>query len=158
MVVASLGDNVEEVVIGIDDIKSLLHHVDRVGPAIIPVIDDNIGAHLDIALHSGQAPPHPYSLPFVFQVSVIGVNKLPVPIGIGWSIFIYSYMHLVSIKPRQELVPDGIHKGVGVGVMQVKKLLRIVLTDKVWTVLCECQGMGWCINFWRNRDGMLYRN
>src|SRR6266566_1380921 len=123
MVVASFGDDVEEIVIGVDDRVSLIHHVHWVGPAIIPVVDNNIGIYLDITLHLSQGAPHPDGLPFASQVSVIGVNELPVFVGITRRVFIRTYIYLLAIKPGKKLVPDSIHERVGVGVIQVKKLL-----------------------------------
>src|SRR6266516_551299 len=122
MVVASFGDDVEEIVIGVDDRISLVHHIHRVGPAIIPVVNDNIGVYLHVTLHLCQTAPHSGSLPFAPQVSIIGVYKLPVMAGIAWRVLIRAYIYLPAIKPWKELVPDSIHEGVGVGVIQVKIL------------------------------------
>src|SRR6266487_844194 len=158
MVVTGPGNDVEEIIIRIDDLKSLLHHIYRVGPLIIPYISNNIGINFHIALHLRQAAPHLCRLPFVFEVGIVDVNKLPVFVRVAQSVFIFSYIHLFCIKPRQELIPDGMHKGVRVGISQVKKLLRVFLTGKVWTILRESQGMGRCVYFGRNSDGILSRN
>src|SRR5713226_5039538 len=123
MEISGLWNNVEEFVIRIDDLKSLLSHVYRIGPQIIPYIEDNIGIDLDTALHLRQASPHPDRLSFVPEVRVIPVNKLPVSVCIFDSVFIYAYIHLRAIKPWKKLVPDGVQKDVGVGILQVKKLL-----------------------------------
>src|SRR2546421_10900521 len=108
MVVASFGDDVEEIVIGIDDKISLVHHIHRVGPAIIPVVNDNIGVYLDVTLHLCQTAPHSGSLPFALQVSIIGVYKLPVMPGMAWREFIAAYIYLPVFKPWKNLVPDRI--------------------------------------------------
>src|SRR2546421_10013598 len=122
MVVASFGDDVEEIVISVDDRISLFRHVQGVGPAIIPGVHDNIGVYPDATLHLSQSAPHSDGLPFASQVSVIGVNKLPVLVRSPWRVLIRAYIYLPAIKPRQKLVPDTIHEGVGLGVIQVKKL------------------------------------
>ena len=83
MVVASSGDDVEEIIIGIDDRISLIHHVHRIGPVIIPDVHDNIGVYLDITLHLCQGTPHSDGLPSASQISVISVNKLTVIGGIA---------------------------------------------------------------------------
>src|SRR5437763_4900121 len=104
MIIASFGDDVEEIIIGVDDRKSLIRHVHGVGPAIIPVVKDNIGVHPDATLHLGQGAPHSHGLAFVSEVSIIGVNKLPVLVRSAWRVLIRAYIYLFSIKPRQKLV------------------------------------------------------
>ncbi len=99
-----------------------MRHVHGVGPAIIPVVYDDIGSYLDVTLHLGQGAPHSDGLPFASQVSIIGVDKLPVFVGITWQVLIRADIYLFAIKPRKKLVPDSIHEGVGVRVIQVKKL------------------------------------
>src|SRR5260370_26577545 len=78
MKVSSLWDDVEEPVICIDDMISLVHQIHSVGPPVIPYIHHNIAIYLHSAFHLRQAPPHPYALPPLPQVIVILVNKLPV--------------------------------------------------------------------------------
>src|SRR5437870_3151751 len=99
MVIASFRDNVEEIVIGVDDRKSLTRHVHRVGPAIIPVVKDNISVYPDATLHLRQGTPHSHSLPFASQVSIIGVNKPHVLIRSAWRVLIRTYIYLLAIKP-----------------------------------------------------------
>src|SRR5215469_11702137 len=108
MKVSSLGDDVEEPVIRIDDVISLVRHINRVSPAVIPNIHHNIAIYLDGAFHLRQAPPQSYSLPFLPQVIVIPVNKLPVIVRVILGVLIRSYMHLRSVKPRKKLIPDSI--------------------------------------------------
>ena len=122
MIIASFGDDVEEIIIGVDDRKSLICHVHGVGPAIIPVVKDNIGIHLDATLHLGQGAPHSHGLASASQVSVIGVNKPHVLVRSAWGVLIRAYIYLFGIKPRQKLIPDIIHEGVGRRVIHVKKL------------------------------------
>src|SRR5215467_6654714 len=122
MVVTCFGDNVEEIVVGIDDRIPLMHHVHGISPTIIPIINDDVGIYPDITLHLRQRTPHSDGLSFASQVSIIDVNKLPVFVGITWRIFIRAYIHLSAIKPGKELVPDGVQEGVSGWVIQVKKL------------------------------------
>src|SRR5437588_8531242 len=158
MVVASFGNDVEEIVIGVDDRISLIDHVHRVGLAIIPVVKDNIGVYLNVSLHLCLGTPHSDGLPFASQVSVIVVNKAEVFVGIARRVLIRAYINLLAIKPWKKLVPDSIHEGVGVRVTQVKKLFRVGLAGQVWTVLREGQGMCRRINFWCYRDGICTGN
>src|SRR6266436_8430596 len=158
MKVSSLWDDVEELVICIDDMISLVHQIHSVAPPVIPYIHHNIAIYLHSAFHLQQAPPHPYALPLLPQVTVILVNKLPVLVRVILRVFIRSYMHLRSIKPGKKLIPDGIQKSVSVGILQVKKLLRVFLTREVWPVLRERQCMCRRIDFWRNRHSICFRN
>src|SRR2546425_7359488 len=114
MVVASFVDDVEEIVIGVDDRISLIHHVHRVSLAIIPIVKDNIGIYLDVTLHLCQGTPHSKRLPFASQVNVISVNKLHVFVSITRRVLIRAYINLFSIKPWKKLTPDTIHEGVGI--------------------------------------------
>src|SRR5436305_9031691 len=122
MVVAGFEDDVEEIVIGVYDRKPLIRHVHRVGPTIIPVVKNNISVYSDATLHPGQGTPHSHGFPLASQVSIIGINKPHILIRSAWGVLIRAYIYLLGIKPRQELVPDTIHEGVGRGVIQVKKL------------------------------------
>src|SRR6266852_2887809 len=122
MVVASFGDDVEKIVIRVDDRISFMHHVHWVGPAIIPVVYDDVRVYLDVTPHPGQGAPHSDRLPFASQVSIIGVDKLPVFVCVTWRVLIRANIYLSAIKPWKKLVPDSIHEGVGVGVIQIEKL------------------------------------
>src|SRR5947208_17103986 len=97
MVVASFGDDVEEIVIGSDEKISLVHHIHRVGPAIIPVVNDNIGVYLDVTLHLCQTAPPSGSLPLAPQVSIIRVHKLPEMAGIACRLLICPFSYLPAV-------------------------------------------------------------
>src|SRR5215472_1708419 len=104
MVVARFGADVEEIIIRVDDRISWMHHVHGIGPAIIPIVNDDISIYPDITLHLRQRAPHSDGFPFASQVSIIDVNKLPVFVGIIWRVFIRAYIYLFATKPREKLV------------------------------------------------------
>src|SRR6266516_6295337 len=92
-------NNVKEIIICIDDMESLPYHVYRVVPSIIPYVGNNVIVDHDSTLHPCERSPHSYSLAFVFEVSFVRINKLPVPVCILWRVFICTNIYLPAIEP-----------------------------------------------------------
>ena len=154
LVVASFGDDVEQGVVGVDERVALLLHRDRVGPAVVPVVNDDVVVDLDVALHFAQRAPHADSLTLAAQIGIVGVDELPVVVGVAGRVLVCADVHLFAVEPGQKLVPDGIHEGVGGGIAQVEILFRGVRAGKVGTILCEGQIMGRGIDFRRDCDAV----
>ena len=154
IVIACGGDDVQQSVRHADKFVAQLHHLLRIGIAVVPGIhDDILGLHGSLALGVRQGTPHAHLLAEAFHIFNIMVRKgaellhhLLILVGIFVRANIDARPYKHGVLSFKIFLEQSVHKRIDFRIGQVEMVHTVFLASQLGFVVTESQDVSGRVN------------